>query len=330
MLRKILIIISMLAIAAALAGCGDLPRSAVAQVNDKVITRNDLDQALDEYRQQFGEENMPAEGTEDYDTFVKGIVKRLVDEEILWFEAEKMGIEVSAEEVDSEVEKTTMQAGGEDELQKILDDSDITMDRFRESVRESLLFQKIYPEVTKDVPPVTEEEARAFYDENPDQFQVPEMREVSHILVKSEEEANTVRQRLLAGEDFATVAREVSTDPGSKDNGGSLGEVPSENSGLVPEFEAAMNQLQVGEISEPVKTQFGFHIILVKSITPAGTQSFEDVLEDLKTGLLLEAQRKAFDAWLNGVRGDYDIVYADAYRPDETTTGGNTDTTAGE
>lgn len=330
MLRKILIIISMLAIAATLAGCGGLPKSAVAEVNGKVITREDLDQAIDEARQQYGEQGVPAEGSAQYDDFEKGVVKRLVDQEILWFEAEKMGISITSEEVDAEVEKTTLQAGGEEELQALLDESNITMDRFKESLRDNLLFRKVFPEVTKDTPVVTDEEARTFYDENPEQFEAAEMRRVSHILVKTEAEAAAVEQRLAAGEDFAAVAAEVSTDPGSKENGGSLGEVPSQGSGFVPEFEAAMNQLQAGEISPPVQSQFGFHIIKVESITPAGKQSFEEVVEDLKMGLMLEAQRKVFDEWLNSVRGGYDIIYADEFRPSETTTNTVADDAAGE
>lgn len=331
MFRRILIIMSLAAIAVALAGCGGLAMNAVAEVNGKVITKEDLDQAIDEYRQQYGEEQVPAEGTQEYTDFEKGILKRLVDEEILWFEADKMDINVTADEVDAELEKAKAQAGGEEELQSILDENNITMDSFKESVRKSLLFQKIYPEVTKDAAEVTDEQAKAYYDANPDQFVAPEMRTVSHILVKTPEEAQAVEQRLAAGEDFATVAREVSTDTGSKDNGGSLGQVPSEGSGFVPEFEAVMNQLQPGEISEPVQSQYGYHIIKVDAITPAGMQSFEEVLDQLKTGLMIESQRQAFDAWLNEVRGEYEIVYAEEFRPDDSTTETvTTGATAGE
>ncbi len=311
MLKRLLIVIFVIALVPVWAGCGGLPQSAVAEVNGKVITREDLDQAIQEYKQQFGDQGMPAEGTDAYKDFQKELVSRLVDEEILWSEAEKMDLNVTDQEIEDKVNTARNQAGGEDQLQQALEENNMTMDRFKESIRKSLLFQKIYPEVTKDAPEVTDEEARAYYDANPDQFKQPEMRKVSHILVATPEEAQAVEARLAAGEDFATVAKEVSTDPGSKDKGGSLGEVPSENSGFVPEFEQAMDQLKAGEISEPVQTQFGFHIIRVESITPAGVQSFEDVLNDLKMGLRLEAQRKIFDAWLEDVRGNYDIIYAD-------------------
>lgn len=328
MFKRLLIAMFILALLPVWAGCGGLPQSAVAEVDGKVITKEDLDKATQEYKQQFGDQGMPAEGTEAYQGFQKELVSRLVDEEILWLEADKMDLNVTDQEIEDQVNTATNQAGGEEQLQQTLEDNNMTMDSFKESIRKSLLFQKIYPEVTKDAPEITDEEARAYYDANPDQFQQPEMRQVSHILVATAEEAQAVKARLDAGEDFATVAKEVSTDPGSKDKGGSLGEVPSENSGFVPEFEQAMDQLQAGETSDPVQTQFGFHIIRVESITPPGVQSFEEVLDDLKMGLMLEAQRKIFDAWLEDVRGNYDIIYADEYKPDDSTTATQTPTAA--
>jgi foldase protein PrsA len=319
MFKRILLAIIVLGLVAAWAGCGGLPRSAVAEVNGKVITREDLDRATEEYKQQYGDQGFPQEGTEEYQQFQQQLVQRLVDEEILWMEADKMDITVTDDEIEAKVDTARQQSGGDDALQQALDAANMTMDSFKDNIRKSLLFQKLYPEITKDAPDVTDEEARAYYDANPDQFQQPETRNVSHILVATEDEANQVKARLDAGEDFATVASEVSIDPGSKDQGGSLGEVPSQNSGFVPEFEQAMDQLQAGETSGPVKTQYGYHIIRVESITPPGTQTFEEVLDDLKAGLKMEAERQIFDAWLAAKHGEYDIVYAEEFAPAETT-----------
>ncbi len=103
--------------------------------------------------------------------------------------------------------------------------------------------------------------AKAFYDANQDAFaQVC----VSHILLATEDDANKVKARLDGGEDFATVAREASTDTTSKPKGGELGCFNKQNQ-LVPEFAAAMFSQPVGAVGSPVKTQFGYHVILVKS-----------------------------------------------------------------
>jgi len=103
--------------------------------------------------------------------------------------------------------------------------------------------------------------AKAYYDANPDAFS---QACVSHILVATEDEANKAKARIDGGEAFAAVAQEVSTDTGSKPKGGELGCFGKENQ-LVPEFSQAMFSQAVGAVGAPVKTQFGFHVILVKS-----------------------------------------------------------------
>jgi peptidyl-prolyl cis-trans isomerase D len=117
-----------------------------------------------------------------------------------------------------------------------------------------------------------------------------------HILVKDETTANAVRQRLLNGEDFAKVAAEVSTDTGTKDKGGDLGWFA--HGVMVPEFEAAAFSLKVGEISQPIKSQFGYHIIqvLAHEIIPLNATAYE------------QARQTAFDDWLSKARTEYKVV----------------------
>ena len=254
---------------------------------------------------------------------------RLVNEEILWFEAEKLDITVTDERINEQVDLYKQQSGGEDEFNKTLEENNVSLDRLKDQVRKNLLFQDLYAEVTKDAAPVTDEQALQYYNDNPTQFVQPELRTVSHILVADEATANAVTARLAAGEDFAALATEVSTDPGSKDKGGDLGQVPIEGSGFVPEFEATMNALAVGQTSAPVKSSFGYHIIRVTAVTPAGVQTFDEVREDLMDGLVLENQRVAFDAWFEGVKGSYTVIYAEEFQPVATNTTPTTVETTG-
>lgn len=326
MIKKLLLVMSMLVLSLALAGCGGLPKSAVAEVDGKVITREDLDKAIEELKAQYGD-SLPASDSPKYAELQKQVAERLVNEEILWFEADKRDLTVSDEEINQQVDQYKEQSGGEEAFNQKIEENNLTLDRLKDQIRKSLLFQKLYPEVTKEAAPVTDEQALKYYNENPTQFQQPEMRTVSHILVADEATANAVKARLDAGEDFATVAKEVSTDPGSKDKGGDLGEVPSEGSGFVPEFEAAMKTLAAGQTSAPVKSSFGFHIIRVTAAKPAGTQSFEEVKEELKQGLAMENQRTAFEVWFEGVKGEYTVEYAEEFRPTPTNTTPATATT---
>lgn len=117
-----------------------------------------------------------------------------------------------------------------------------------------------------------------------------------HILVADEATANTVRQRLTAGESFATVAAALSTDTGTKDKGGDLGWFAK--GVMVPEFETAAFSLKVGEISQPVKTQFGYHIIQVLAHTEM----------PLDASTYAQAQQTAFSDWLKNARTDYKVA----------------------
>ena len=117
-----------------------------------------------------------------------------------------------------------------------------------------------------------------------------------HILVADLATANTVRQRLINGEDFAKVAAEVSTDTGTKVKGGDLGWFA--RGSMVPEFDTAAFAQKVGEISQPVKTQFGYHIIqvLAHQVVPLDASSYD------------AARQTAFNNWLTKARTDYKVV----------------------
>ncbi|MDQ1487995.1 MAG: peptidyl-prolyl cis-trans isomerase [Actinomycetota bacterium] len=108
---------------------------------------------------------------------------------------------------------------------------------------------------------------------------------VSHILVKTKPEADAVLARLKAGEDFAAVAKAVSIDTGSGTKGGDLGCNPK--GVFVPEFDTAASELPIGQLSDPVQTQYGFHIILVKERKPA---TFDSAREQAKAALNAESQ----------------------------------------
>jgi parvulin-like peptidyl-prolyl isomerase len=148
----------------------------------------------------------------------------------------------------------------------------------RQLYETNVLRQKLFDIITADVPR-TQDEVWA-----------------RHILVSDDATANAVRQRLLNGEDFAKVAAEVSIDTGTKDKGGDLGWFGK--GAMVAEFETAAYSQKVGEIGQPVKSQFGYHIIQVLA--------HEEVPLDA-TGYA-QAQQTAFTAWLTKARDEYKVV----------------------
>ncbi len=147
---------------------------------------------------------------------------------------------------------------------------------------------------------VTDEEAKAKYESNPSEFSTPESIGAMHILVDSEDKAKEIREKIVnEGMKFEDAAKEFSSCP-SKDAGGDLG---SFGKGMmVPEFEEAAFALDLDTVSEPVKTQFGYHLINVYDKKEASVQPFEEVAETIKSGLLQEKQMDKYNAFIKELR----------------------------
>jgi peptidyl-prolyl cis-trans isomerase C len=162
-----------------------------------------------------------------------------------------------------------------------------------------LAFQYLQKEVISKIK-VTEKEAKAYYDKNPDLFKTPEQVKARHILIqvpkeapeeekkKLKEKAEDVYKKVKAGEDFAKLAAETSDDPGSKTKGGELGFFSKGS--MVPAFEQAAFSLKVGEVSEPVETDFGYHVIKVDEKKEAVSEPFETIKEKVTQQALREKQ----------------------------------------
>ena len=146
-----------------------------------------------------------------------------------------------------------------------------------ENTRRAMLAQSAMREMIKDIK-ITDEETRKFYDEHQDMFMQQERVHARHILVKAESEdiLAKIQNDLKAGVSFDALAKQYSIDPGSAVNGGDLGEFP--RGVMVPEFEeAAFGLKNPGDISEPVKSQFGWHIIKLEGHIPEAPSPFEQV-----------------------------------------------------
>jgi peptidyl-prolyl cis-trans isomerase C len=132
-------------------------------------------------------------------------------------------------------------------------------------------------------PSVTEEEVKAAYDKEASKVKVSERVRARHILVQTEKEARDILARLNKGEKFEDIAKQVSLD-GSKDYGGDLGYFSAEE--MVPEFSKAAFSLKIGETSEPVKTDYGWHVIKVEDRKQGGAQPFDQVKAGIKAVLM--------------------------------------------
>ncbi|MBT6702048.1 MAG: hypothetical protein HOB14_10335, partial [Gammaproteobacteria bacterium] len=164
--------------------------------------------------------------------------------------------------------------------------------QFMEPARVKLDYIELNLNTIKQGIEISEENLLERYDQLRDQLTTEELRTASHILLTVGEDDNEdtvklkiddLKKRITQGEDFSTLAREFSQDPGSAQEGGDLGEV--ERGAMVKPFETALFSLHVNQVSEPVKTQFGWHIIKLNGLSGGDTKSFEQARAEIEEEL---------------------------------------------
>jgi parvulin-like peptidyl-prolyl isomerase len=160
---------------------------------------------------------------------------------------------------------------------------------------------------------VPESEIRGYYERNPDLYRRPEVRRVRHILVADAGAARDVVRRLETGEVMADVARAVSTDAGSRTDGGYLGDV--RRGQLAGPLEDALFSAEVGEIVGPCETEHGWHVARVEAVIEETTVPYPGVRCAIEADLLAVARARAFDAWLEERRRALAIVEPEFAHP---------------
>ena len=229
---------------------------------------------------------------ESYKSYVRQMMLQdVVDMKIAEMYCEDKGIDVKATENYEENLQTFLKnvETGED-LKKIAKNCKLTNAQLKAYYHGICAGNVVYEEVKAGFADI-DEKAAAYYEEHKaDSYTTTEKEStVSHILVEDEAAAKEVLNKLNAGGDFAELAKEYSSD-GSASNGGLLGTYSKSNCGWVDEFKEAAFALKKGEISQPVKSEFGYHIIYVSDCIEAGAvKPFDTVKEDIKEQLLYDA-----------------------------------------
>ena len=189
------------------------------------------------------------------------MVDSIAEYKFVQVQADEAGVKVTDEDLDKEVAMLAGNFGGMEALQQALDQEGISLDELKQKqIAPSLLKKMLY----QNQNPATDADIQAYADANKDAIAAQKKVRASHILVKTKEEADAIEADLKAGKDFAELAKAKSTDTGSAVKGGDLDFFgPGQ---MVPEFEDAAFKLKKDEVSEPVKSEFGYHIIKVTDI----------------------------------------------------------------
>lgn len=255
----------------------------VATVGENKITKNDLYDAL-----------VKANGAATLDT--------LISDKIVELEATKQNVKVTDKEIQKELDVLYAQYGDEATLKQQLEASGSSIDVLKKDITSYLQTKKLIEPTIK----ITDEEISAYFEENKATFAQEEQVEASHILVADKATADKVLKELKDGGDFAALATKYSTDTGSAANGGSLGYFAK--GAMVPEFEKAAFKLEIGEISDPVKSKHGYHIIKVTGKKEAKEATLEDNKATIKDTLLSEKLQTEYATWLETKKKEYNIT----------------------
>jgi parvulin-like peptidyl-prolyl isomerase len=324
--------------ALALAACGgggassaDVPDGAVAVVGDKTVTKEEFDKLIEQQKKsaEAQKQDFPEPGTAEYEALKATVVKGLVEQKEWELEGESMGVKVTDQEIETELDKLKQQyfQGDEQKYSAELAKQGLTDADVRNELRTRILTNKIYEAVTKKVT-VSDADIKAYYDKNPSQYQQPASRDVRHILVKNEALAQKLHDQIQGGADFAKLVEKYTQDTASKADGGKFTAFKGRT---VAPFDEFVFSAKTGDLSDPIKTEFGWHIIEVLSaVKPATTTPLDQVKDAIKTTVLQTKQSAAMKAWIAALPAKYgdEVAYAPGYAPASATdTSGGTTTT---
>jgi parvulin-like peptidyl-prolyl isomerase len=334
--RLLLVPCLLLTIAVLAAGCGggggsgSVPNDSIAKVGDTPISKSTFNAlmtvAFARYKAQG--QKAPAVGTPQYSQLRDQAVSFLVQEEELQQEADKLGVKVSQKDVEDRLAliKKTYYHDSEKQLEAALKKDDITLQELEQyNLKPTLLSEKLQAKVTSNVK-VTPAAAQKYYNQNKASFTTPKTREVRHILVNNKSLADQIVSQLKGGARFAKLAKKYSKDTASAAQGGKLCVAHGGSSGAcqqtVPPFDKAAFSLKTNEISQPVKSVYGWHVIqALGPIKPAHTQSFKEVESQIQSNLAQQQKQVAWSNWLTKLKKDFDgkVSYQTGYTPATTT-----------
>ena len=295
-----------------------VPAGAIAVVGVGAIDQSEYDQLVAQREQQTvgqgGE--FPAVGTVAYETVKVQLVDFLVQRAQFTQEAEAVGVVVTDEDVQTRLDelKTQFFEGDEERYLEELESQGLTEQQVLDDLRFQQLTDALFARVTGTIE-VTDEEIETYYVDNEQSFLDPERREVAHILVETKEEADTIRASIDEGEDFATLAEENSIDEGTAVDGGAYTAVRGLSA---PEFDAVVYELDTNEVSAPVETQFGWHIIkALKDIQEAAVQPLDEVRSQIVSLIRNEREAGVVEDWLQALEAKYEnkVIYAPGFEP---------------
>lgn len=280
----------------------------IARVNGETISKADFQQAV---------QNMEANAggpvpLDQRDRVFRGVLDQMIGYRLLIQETKSRKLAVADAELDKRIDQIRSQFPSEEAFKQTLTQRNVTLEQLRDDARNDMLVGNMLQAEVGSKVTVTPDQVNDFYQKNPAQFQQPERVRASHILIgfpqnadeAAKKEARTkaaeVLKEVKAGKDFAELAKQHSTDPGSGPKGGDLGFF--QQGQMVPPFDKAAFSMKPGETSDLVESNFGVHIIRVADRQPAGTVPLDQVRPQIQQYLEGQGRQRETQTFVDGLR----------------------------
>ncbi len=293
-------------------------------VNGEKINESQFNQAYENLKQQYSQfyqqmgqdfsQNLEGTSGARFKLRLKSdVAQSLIRQAILNQESKERRIKAPSDQVEEQFQSqynSLLQSYGmtEEDLKERLQAYDMTLNQFKEQIKDSIR-QQLKQEILKgvvvgDIKPA-DQELKEYFEENKDKYVTLEEIKASHILLDSKEKAEEVHKELEEGADFAELAKEYSKDTSNAEKGGDLGWFSRGK--MVPEFEEVAFSLEKGVITDPVKTEYGWHIIKLVDRKEGEDKTFEEVKDEVKADYVKEEKDKRFEEWYREAKERSDI-----------------------
>jgi peptidyl-prolyl cis-trans isomerase C len=282
------------------------------KVNGQVISEKavlaELKRLMDFYSQHMPREEL-GRHTEE---LLKRAREHAVGTQLLIEEVRRRNVDVPVAEVDKTMAGMAEKAGGVDKLKALLQKQGMTLEQFHSSIRVGKQLDALVARVTSGTQPCEESELRKYFEEHADRYVAPDQAQVRHILIRpdsaSEADRATTKSKLMAlklkvleGADFAELAAVHSECPSGKEAGGSLGWLA--RGAVVPELDQPLfDDMEIGEISDPVETSLGFHMLELQDKELGEPMTFEAARESIQDLLTHERKGRALTQFVDQLR----------------------------
>jgi peptidyl-prolyl cis-trans isomerase SurA len=290
----------------------------VAVVNEDIILLSELRERMAPYAQRIRQQGFGLDKERQMLFKVREeMLNRLVDEKLTDQEIKRNDIQVDEAEIDSTIERIKAANTFTDEdLRRFLEKDQMTMEQYREQIKEQVLRTRLVNYQVKSKIVITEEDIRAYYDSHPEVYGGKRRYRLRNILMRvpdfaTDAEKQTVRKQMQhiqslieAGESFADLARTYSQSPAAAD-GGDIGEFAEET--LSPKIQAALDGLTPGQATAVVDTDQGFQLFYVEAVKQIDGKPLESVREEIHQKLFAEVVDKKFLSWLEDLRSQSHI-----------------------